>query len=186
MARWSTAAMLAAAVLGVTCEDQPAPAEAKVLRHQRAPATSAVHVRAHHSSHVVAGHGLRAGEHRHAASAAARRRHPDRSMAGDSVQTGKASIYAEPLRGRRMADGTRFDPNSDAAASKTLPLGTTARVTNLESGRTATVTVRDRGPRVRGRILDVSPRSGAVLGIKREGVAPVAVAPTADPLAHGH
>jgi rare lipoprotein A len=47
------------------------------------------------------------------------------------------SVYAERFRGRRMADGTRFDPVSNAAASKTLPLGTTAHVTNLKTGRTA-------------------------------------------------
>ena len=85
-----------------------------------------------------------------------------------------------------MADGTRFDPASDAAASKTLPLGTTARVTNLDNGRTATVTVRDRGPHVRGRILDVSPSSGAALGMRHDGVVPVVIAPAAGPLARGH
>ena len=85
-----------------------------------------------------------------------------------------------------MADGTHFDPASNAAASKTLPLGTTARVTNLANGRTALVKVRDRGPHVRGRILDVSPRSGQALGMRREGVAPVAVTPAVGPLDHGH
>ncbi len=93
------------------------------------------------------------------------------------VQKGKASIYATRLQGRRMADGTAFDPASNAAASKTLPLGTVARVTNLKNGRTAMVQVRDRGPHVAGRIIDVSPGSAGALGIKREGVAPVAVTP---------
>lgn len=93
-----------------------------------------------------------------------------------SVQKGRASVYAASLRGRRMADGTRFDPASDAAASKSLPLGTRARVTNLANGRTALVTVRDRGPRGRGRILDLSPGSAAVLGVDRSGTAPVTVA----------
>ena len=76
-----------------------------------------------------------------------------------------------------MADGTRFDPASNAAASKTLPLGTTARVTNLRNGRSALVTVRDRGPYVAGRVLDVSPADARQLGMKRQGVAPVAIAP---------
>jgi rare lipoprotein A len=76
-----------------------------------------------------------------------------------------------------MADGTRFDPASNAAASKTLPLGTTARVTNLENGRSALVTVRDRGPYVAGRVLDVSPADARRLGMKRQGLAPVAITP---------
>jgi len=93
------------------------------------------------------------------------------------VQKGRASIYANSLRGRKMADGTRFNPASNAAASKTLPLGTVAKVTNLKNGRTATVQVRDRGPNVPGRILDVSPGSADALGLKRDGVAPVAITP---------
>ncbi len=83
-----------------------------------------------------------------------------------------------------MADGTRFNPVSNAAASKTLPLGTMARVTNLENGRTATVQVRDRGPHRAGRIIDVSPGSAGALGMTRDGVASVAVAPLA-PLPDG-
>jgi rare lipoprotein A len=76
-----------------------------------------------------------------------------------------------------MADGTLFDPASNAAASKTLPLGTTARVTNLRNGRSALVTVHDRGPYVAGRVLDVSPADARKLGMKRQGVARVAIAP---------
>lgn len=97
------------------------------------------------------------------------------------VQTGKASIYAESLRGRKMADGAPFNPASNAAASKTLPLGTTARVTNTENGKTATVQVRDRGPHRAGRIIDISPKSAGALGMTRNGVASVAVAPLASP-----
>ncbi|HEY0417916.1 MAG TPA: septal ring lytic transglycosylase RlpA family protein [Acetobacteraceae bacterium] len=103
-----------------------------------------------------------------------------RAAAGDHVQKGTASIYADSLRGRKMADGTHFNPGSDAAASKTLPLGTTARVTNLDNGRTATVRVRDRGPHKPGRIIDVSPGSADALGMKQDGLAPVAVAPGPD------
>ena len=57
-------------------------------------------------------------------------------------RTGIASFYADKFTGREMADGTRMDPNSDNAASKTLPLGTTATVTNLETGQSAEVTIR--------------------------------------------
>ncbi len=104
--------------------------------------------------------------------------HHERHVAATSrLQKGTASVYAEGLRGRKMADGTRFDPASDAAASKTLPLGTAARVTNLHNGRTATVRVRDRGPYRAGRIIDVSPGSAGALGMGPDGLAPVAVVP---------
>jgi rare lipoprotein A len=80
-----------------------------------------------------------------------------------------------------MADGGRFDPRSDAAAHRTLPLGSRARVRNLGNGRSATVTVRDRGPHAPGRILDVSPGTAERLGMKGEGVAPVEVTPVGTP-----
>jgi rare lipoprotein A len=100
-------------------------------------------------------------------------------------QQGHASYYAPKFTGRRTAAGGHFDPNSDSAASKTLPLGTTAKVTNLENGRTATVTVQDRGPHLAGRIVDVSPRTADRLALKKSGVSPVAVDPIAVPQPDG-
>ncbi len=101
-------------------------------------------------------------------------------------QMGKASYYARKFAGRKMADGTPMKPHGDNAASKTLPLGTTARVTNLETGKSATVTVRDRGPYVPGRIIDLSPSTAREIGITpKDGVAPVEVAPIEVPLADG-
>ena len=98
------------------------------------------------------------------------------------TRVGKASFYSSKFNGRKMADGTRMDPRSDSAASKTLPLGTTAKVTNLETGESAVVTIRDRGPHVRGRIVDLSPASARQVGIDRhEGVSKVAVTPLALP-----
>jgi len=95
---------------------------------------------------------------------------------------GKASIYARKFNGRTMADGTPMDPREDVAASKTLPLGTRARVTNLETGDSAVVTIRDRGPHVKGRIVDLSPAAAAKVGIDRhEGVSKVAVTPLSLP-----
>ena len=55
------------------------------------------------------------------------------------------------------------------AASKTLPLGTRAQVTNLENGRSVAVTVNDRGPYARGRVIDVSPRAAEQLDMKEYG-----------------
>jgi rare lipoprotein A len=95
---------------------------------------------------------------------------------------GKASIYASKFNGRKMADGTRMDPRDDNAASKTLPLGATAKVTNLQTGQSAVVTIRDRGPHVPGRIVDLSPATAEQVGIdRRQGVAKVAVTPLSLP-----
>ena len=100
---------------------------------------------------------------------------------------GQASVYAGRFAGKKMADGTKMNPHSDNAASKTLPLGTTAKVTNLQTGQSAKVTIRDRGPHVKGRILDVSPSTAHKIGItKHNGVANVKVEPIAFPVPHGN
>lgn len=99
------------------------------------------------------------------------------------TRVGKASFYADRFAGRIMADGTPMSPYGDNAASKTLPLGTKALVTNLETGRTARVTIRDRGPYVKGRIVDLSPSTARRIGIDRkEGVAMVEVTPIVVPV----
>lgn len=100
-------------------------------------------------------------------------------------QTGRASYYAQHFTDRKMASGDRFNPNSNVAASKSLPLGTTAKVTNLHNGRTATVRVEDRGPFVDGRIVDVTPKVAEQLGMRKAGVIPVVVAPIAVPQPDG-
>ncbi|HJV85439.1 MAG TPA: septal ring lytic transglycosylase RlpA family protein [Noviherbaspirillum sp.] len=98
---------------------------------------------------------------------------------------GKASYYARNFHGKKMADGTPLNPQSNAAASKTLPLGTTAKVTNLENGKSDVVEIRDRGPYVDGRIVDVTPKTAEKLGIKEQGVAPVEVKPLEVPQPDG-
>jgi rare lipoprotein A len=92
-------------------------------------------------------------------------------------QEGEASYYGPQFSGRQMANGEKFNPSSDSAAHRSLPLGTTARVTNLENGRSVTVKLEDRGPYARGRIIDVSPRTAEELGMKQAGTAPVRVTP---------
>ena len=100
---------------------------------------------------------------------------------------GKASIYAPKFAGRKMADGTRMRPTSNNAASRTLPLGTTAKVTNLETGKTAVVTIHDRGPYVAGRIVDLSPATARDIGLdRRTGVTQVEVAPILIPMPNGN
>lgn len=97
-------------------------------------------------------------------------------------KVGNASVYANKFAGKKMADGTPMQIQGNNAASKTLPLGTTAKVTNLETGKSAVVTIRDRGPYVKGRIIDLSPATAEKIGLDHdEGVAKVAVAPLSVP-----
>lgn len=101
-------------------------------------------------------------------------------------RVGKASFYAHMFAGRKMADGKTMDPQHDNAASRTLPLGTTAKVTNLETGRSAFVTIQDRGPYVGGRIVDLSPSTAREIGLShRQGITRVEVSPLAVPLPDG-
>jgi rare lipoprotein A len=101
-------------------------------------------------------------------------------------RTGKASFYADHYSGKTMADGTPMRLYSNNAASIALPLGTTAKVTNLETGRSAIVTIRDRGPYVWGRIVDLSPATARKIGLeRRQGLAKVEVAPLTVPLSDG-
>jgi rare lipoprotein A len=93
------------------------------------------------------------------------------------TQRGKASYYGPRFTGKTMASGEKFDPNSKSAASKTLPLGTKVEVTNLETGKKDVVVVEDRGPYVKGRIIDVTPKTAEKLDFKEEGVTPVKVKP---------
>lgn len=101
------------------------------------------------------------------------------------ARKGKASYYGDEFAGRKMADGTPMDPESNIAASRTLPIGTKAKVTNLENGKSAVVEIRDRGPYVEGRIVDVTPSVAERLGMKEKGVAHVEVAPITVPQRDG-
>jgi rare lipoprotein A len=102
------------------------------------------------------------------------------------ARIGIASFYAPMFFGRKMADGTPMDPEGDNAASRTLPLGTRARVTHLETGESAVVTIQDRGPYVKGRIIDLSPATARRIGITQAmGLAKVEVTPIAVPLPDG-
>jgi rare lipoprotein A len=101
-------------------------------------------------------------------------------------RVGKASFYADRFGGRKMADGKIFRLHDSNAASRTLPLGTTAKVTNLETGKSAVVTIQDRGPYVDGRIVDLSPGTAESIGLsKRKGVTKVEVTPITVPLPNG-
>lgn len=98
---------------------------------------------------------------------------------------GKASYYGRQFFGRAMADGTPMDPEDNIAASRTLPLGTKALVTNLGNGKSVMVEIRDRGPYIAGRIVDVTPKAARQLGFKKEGLALVEVTPLEVPMPDG-
>jgi rare lipoprotein A len=100
-------------------------------------------------------------------------------------QQGRASYYSRQFAHRKMADGQRMNPQSNVAASKSLPLGTTAKVTNLQNGRSATVNVQDRGPYARGRVMDVSSSVADQLDLKKQGTALVEVKPITVPQPDG-
>lgn len=93
-----------------------------------------------------------------------------------AVDKGEASFYGDRFHGKKTASGELFDKNAPTAASKDLPLGTKAEVTNLENGKSTEVTINDRGPYVDGRIIDLSEGAAKKVGITEEnGVAPVVV-----------
>lgn len=96
---------------------------------------------------------------------------------GDPFETesGLASWYGPPYAGRRGADGTIYDQNAMTAAHLTLALGTVVRVTNLVNGQSAVVRITDRGPFVRGRIIDLSLAAAKETGVYRAGVVKVRV-----------
>lgn len=85
------------------------------------------------------------------------------------LRMGLASWYA----GFRTASGESFRADGLTAASRILPFNTRIRVTNLRNGRSVVVRINDRGPYVRGRIVDLTPRAAATLGMKVHGTAPV-------------
>lgn len=90
-------------------------------------------------------------------------------------QRGVASWYGEPFHGRKTASGEVYDMDGLTAAHRTLPLGTELLVTNLENARSVRVRVNDRGPFIRGRILDLSRGAAQRLGMMESGLAEVEV-----------
>lgn len=100
-------------------------------------------------------------------------------------QRGKASYYSRKFTGKKMASGSPMNPNANVAASKTLPLGTKARVKNLRTGKSTVVDVQDRGPYVKDRVIDLSPKAAKQVDMDKDGVAPVEVTPLQVPKADG-
>src|SRR5262249_33575983 len=86
-----------------------------------------------------------------------------------NAQSGIASIYA--YSGAKTANGEHASPRAMTAAHRSLPFGAKVRVTNLRNGRSAVVRINDRGPFVKGRVIDVTPAAAQALGFS--GLAPV-------------
>jgi rare lipoprotein A (peptidoglycan hydrolase) len=93
----------------------------------------------------------------------------------ETTQVVTASWYGPGFHGQETASGETFDQNALTAAHRTLPLGTEAKVTNLETGQSVTVTINDRGPYVPGRQLDLSQAAAKQIGLTKKGVAKVKI-----------
>lgn len=99
----------------------------------------------------------------------------DVPLVGDVIrlfETGLASFYWQP---QPVACGGRFNPNAMTAAHKTLKCGTKVRVTNKRNNKSVTVTINDRGPYVRGRVIDLSKAAAYAISMQNAGVVPVTV-----------
>lgn len=90
-------------------------------------------------------------------------------------ETGQASFYANKYQGRQTANGERFNQNARTAAHKTLKFGTRVKVTNVDNGRSVIVRVNDRGPFVKGRIIDLSKSLFSAIANPRLGLVNVVV-----------
>ena len=94
---------------------------------------------------------------------------------------GTASYYAARFHGRKTASGKIYDENQLTAAHRTLPFGTRVRVTNIKNDRSVVVTINDRGPFNRRRVIDLSRHAAEVLGFVEAGTARVALEILAKP-----
>lgn len=103
------------------------------------------------------------------------RRDSNVDFVAGSSQTGVASYYHCSLHGRRTANGERYNGDALTAAHKHYPFGTLVRVTNLKNGASLVLRINDRGPFIRGRIIDVSKRAAQELGFVRDGITRVDV-----------
>ena len=90
-------------------------------------------------------------------------------------ETGGASYYGAKHHGKRTASGEPFNQHALTAAHRQLPFGTRVKVTNLNNDKTVVVRINDRGPHVRGRLIDLSRDAAAQLGMLRSGTTRVRV-----------
>ncbi len=91
------------------------------------------------------------------------------------VEKGEASYYADKFNGRTTASGEKFSNSKMTAAHRTLAFGTVVKVTNLSNGKSVKVTINDRGPFKKGRVIDLSKAAAKKLDMVTAGVANVTV-----------
>ena len=99
-------------------------------------------------------------------------------LSGPSVAEtlqGEASYYADSLSGNKTASGEPYDKNAMTAAHRTLAFGTRVEVTYVSTGKSVVVTINDRGPHVKGRIIDLSGAAAEQVGMKQDGHGEVTV-----------
>jgi len=94
---------------------------------------------------------------------------------GGGPYNGLASWYGNEYHGRCTASGEVFDEEAMTAAHRTLPFGTFVEVTNLQNGKSVQVRINDRGPFVRGRVIDLSKGAARRIDLLIDGVAPVRI-----------
>ena len=90
-------------------------------------------------------------------------------------ETGLVSYYGAKHRGKRTASGEPFNPHGLTAAHRQLPFGTRVKVTNLANDKSVIVRVNDRGPHIRGRLIDLSREAAAQLGMLQNGTTRVRI-----------
>lgn len=92
------------------------------------------------------------------------------TAAGQHIGSGKASYYGNKHHNKRTANGERFNQRALTAAHRSLPFGSKVKVTNTHNGKSVIVRVNDRGPFVRGRIIDLSKAAFEQIGSTRSGI----------------
>lgn len=103
------------------------------------------------------------------------------SLIGNTKYDGIASYYSSDFNGRQTASGERFSNSKRTAAHRRYPIGTLLRVTNLKNGKSTVVRINDRGPFIKGRVLDMSRAAAKDIGIIKSGIAKVRLSVVSNP-----
>lgn len=100
-------------------------------------------------------------------------------------QAGIASYYHDRFHGRKTASGTTYNKSALSAAHKSLPLGSKVKVTDSRTGRSVVVKINDRGPYVKGRVIDLSRAAAQEIGLTKKGLAKVKIEVLSTPSKRG-
>lgn len=90
-------------------------------------------------------------------------------------ETGLASFYSDSFHGKKTASGEKYDKNQLTAAHKTLPFGTMIKITRLDNNKSVVVRINDRGPYIKGRVIEVSKKAADAIDLTKAGVAKVKI-----------